>query len=65
MAARKKANKKEPERLICDNCALAEWVTHLQRHLDLNGKPICLTCPHEKYFIVRGHKACSHYVGKK
>lgn len=69
MATRKKiANlAKEPEykKEICDNCELSKWVTHLHQHLDCNGKPICLTCPHEKYFIIRGHKACKYFVKRK
>lgn len=69
MATRKKtANPaKEPEykNEICNNCDLAIWVTHLHQHLDHAGKPICLTCPHEKHFIVRGTKACSHFVRRK
>lgn len=58
---------KEPEykNEICNNCDLATWVTHLHQHLDHAGKPICLTCPHEKHFIVRGTKACLHFVRRK
>lgn len=51
MATRKKttAAAKEPEykNEICDNCELSKWVTHLHKHFDYAGKPICLTCPHE------------------
>lgn len=69
MATRKKTTsvEKEPEykNEICNNCDLATWVTHLHQHLDHAGKPICLTCPHEKHFIVRGTKACSHFVRRK
>lgn len=69
MATRKKtANPaKEPEykNEICDNCELETWVTHLHQHLDHAGKPICLTCPNKKYFIVRGCKACQHFVKRK
>lgn len=69
MVTRKKtANPaKEPEykNEICNNCDLATWVTHLHQHLDHAGKPIYLTCPHEKHFIVRGTKACSHFVRRK
>nr|DAD90144.1 MAG TPA: hypothetical protein [Siphoviridae sp. ctfWC31]DAK17541.1 MAG TPA: hypothetical protein [Caudoviricetes sp.] len=43
------------------------------RHIDIHGKPICLTCPHVSYYILRGNnaKTCTHYrkgtpkVGKK
>lgn len=69
MATRKKtANPaKEPEykNEICDNCELATWVTHLYQHLDHEGKPICLTCTNEQYFIVRGRRACQHFVKRK
>lgn len=68
MATRKKMTspEKEPEykKEICDNCGLAKWVTHMQRHYDKQGKPICLVCPHEEFFIVRGTKACQHFVRK-
>lgn len=47
---------------ICDNCELSEWVTHLLQHFDHAWKPICLMCPHEQYFIVRGRRACQHFV---
>lgn len=69
MATRKKttAAAKEPEykKEICDNCELSKWVTHLHQYFDHAGKPICLTCPHEQYFIVRGHRACQHFVKRK
>ena len=69
MVPRKKkaTTTKEPEykKEVCDNCAFAEWVTHLHQHIDHEGRPICLTCPHEKYFIVRGRKACQYFVKRK
>lgn len=70
MATRKKtteaAKESEYKNEICDNCDLATWVTHLYQHLDHEGKPICLTCRYEqKYFIVRGRRACQHFVKRK
>ena len=64
---KKKIKANEPEYINerCDNCGLAEWVTSLHQHLDVFGKPICLTCTHEKHFIVRGTKACEHFVRRK
>lgn len=50
---------------ICDTCRLASWVTDEFRHLDLNGKPICLRCPHEKWYIVRGRRACDKWEPKE
>lgn len=29
---------------ICDTCRFSSWITDNLRHLDLNGKPICLRC---------------------
>lgn len=46
---------------VCDTCILSEWVTDDNRHLDLKGNPICLRCPNQKHYIVRGHKACSKW----
>ena len=46
---------------ICDTCRFSEWITNEQRHLDLNGNPICLRCPHYQWFIVRGHRACAKW----
>lgn len=69
MAMRKKtaspAKEQEYKNEICDNCELATWVTHLHQHIDHCGKPICLTCPNKTYLIVRGCKACQHFVKRK
>lgn len=53
--------KKEPEKHVCDDCKLAKWVTDNHRHMDMNGKPICLTCPNKSYYIVRGTPACKDF----
>lgn len=57
---------KEPEykNEICDNCRLSKWATDLHDHTDHNGKPILLSCPKERYYIVRGRKACQHFERK-
>lgn len=57
---------KQPEWVneICDTCRFAAWVTEEQRHLDLNGKPICLRCPNYAYYIVRGRRACAKWQAK-
>lgn len=69
MAMRKKTTNtaKEPEykNEICDNCELSKWVTHFNQHFDYAGKPIFLTCPNNKYFIVRGRRACKLFVKRK
>lgn len=57
---------KQPEwqTQICDTCRFSSWVTDDQRHYDLEGKPICLRCPHYQWYIVRGRKACGKWERK-
>ena len=53
---------KQPEwtKHVCDDCLNRVWVdTH--SNLDWYGKPICLTCRFEKYYIIRGRKACQNW----
>lgn len=54
-----------PVKHRCDDCALATWVTDNQRHLSLEGKPICKRCPEYEYYIVRGKEACSKWKAKQ
>lgn len=59
MARREKASKPDQ---ICSECACATWQWK-HEHIDLQGKPICLTCPHEEYWIIRGtvNNDCTFY----
>ena len=50
---------------ICDTCRFSSWITDDLRHLDLNGKPICLRCPHYQWHIVRGRRACGKWEPKE
>lgn len=59
----KKKNVSEPEKRICDDCMFSEWVTG-HENMDLNGKPICLTCPERQYMFVRGRIACDKWKAK-
>lgn len=49
---------------ICDDCKHSKWV-EAYSNLDWQGKPICLTCPFEKWHIIRGHKACDKWEPKQ
>ena len=72
--AAQRASKSKPAEIeqYCRECVNATWVMQF-RHIDIHGKPICLTCPHVSYYILRGNnaKTCTHYrkgtpkVGKK
>lgn len=59
--ARRATNKRTPEepQRYCGDCDLGTWVDG-HRNLDLNGKPICLTCPNREFHILRGAKACEN-----
>lgn len=48
---------------LCRECAHATWVMKWA-HIDLEGNPICLTCPYSKAYILRRTNAhdCEHYV---
>ncbi|GEM_PF-4398195 len=39
---------------FCVRCGHATWQWKIE-HLDMMGRPICLTCPHEKFWILRGN----------
>lgn len=45
---------------ICDDCKHSNWVQS-HSNLDWEGKPICLTCPFEQWYILRGRKACGKW----
>ena len=47
---------------ICSQCTNATWQWK-HEHLDLKGKPICLTCPHQEWWIIRGteEKDCQYF----
>lgn len=70
--AAQRASKAVQVTKYCRECALATWVMEW-RHIDIKGKPICLTCQHVKHYILRGNNAkdCAYYrhgvpkVGKK
>lgn len=49
---------------VCSECANATWQWKKHSHLDLHGKPICLTCPHEEWWIIRGtiNDQCQYYL---
>lgn len=57
------AKKAEVVMPVCSECSLATWQWK-HEHLDLKGNPICLTCPHQKWWIIRGTKEpnCQHFV---
>lgn len=57
-----KENQNEPVK-VCGDCRFGKWVnTHA--NLDLNKKPICLTCPESKFHILRTEEACSKWKKK-
>ena len=60
-----KGEKKKPEKVVqmCRECAHATWVMKWA-HIDLDGNPICLTCPYTKGYILRRTNArdCQHYI---
>lgn len=59
----KNETKKEIARAqICSECTNATWQWK-HEHIDLKGKPICLTCPHQEWWIIRGteEKDCPYY----
>lgn len=60
MAKREKASKPNQ---ICSDCACATWQWK-HEHIDLQGKPICLTCPYAEWWIIRGtvNNECAHYI---
>lgn len=60
MAKKEKVSKPDQ---VCSECACSTWQWK-HEHLDLQGKPICLTCPHEEYWIIRGtvNNACTYIV---
>lgn len=65
-AAPRPAQQQQPEwaKHICDDCKHARWVeTHQNK--DWEGKYICLTCPFEKWHIIRGRKACAKFEPKQ
>lgn len=58
-----KCKKVAMETPICSECSIATWQWKFE-HLDLKGKPICLTCPHKEWWIIRGTEEpnCQYYV---
>lgn len=48
---------------ICSECNVATWQWK-HEHIDLKGKPICLTCPHKEWWIIRGtiEEGCQYFV---
>jgi len=53
----------EPKR-YCGDCALGTWVEGSQ-NLDWEKKPICLTCPHRQYHILRSQFACDKFTKRQ
>nr|DAK52760.1 MAG TPA: hypothetical protein [Caudoviricetes sp.] len=61
-----KATRKSKAAVVqyCRECSLATWVTGEHRHLDVHGKPFCLTCAHVDYYITKSTNAkdCPYYI---
>lgn len=59
MASKKERNKTDQ---VCSECSVATWQWK-HEHLDLQGNPICLTCPHKEWWIIRGtiENSCQFY----
>lgn len=57
---------KTPEYLnhTCGDCGCGTFY-YDHSNLDLNGKPICLTCPYHKWKKIRSEKACDKWKSKK
>lgn len=49
---------------VCGDCGHGNWVDSFN-NLDWEGKPICLTCPFNKYHILRDAKACKEWKPKE
>ena len=48
----------------CGECALGTfYYTH--NNIDLNGKPICLKCPHSDTSRIRSELACRYFKEKE
>lgn len=60
--AKKESKREAKETPICSECSVATWQWK-HEHLDLTGKPICLTCPHKEWWIIRGtvEEGCQHF----
>lgn len=64
MVARKKAPAKpENSNRTCGNCG---WGTPDMKpsNMDLQGKPICVSCPHHEWMRIRSSKACDKWKPK-
>lgn len=67
MPAKKKpaaTKKSEDKEHTCGDCGWGEFFYDHQ-NLDLNDKPICLTCPYHKHKKIRSEKACDKWKQKK
>lgn len=64
----KKPIKKKDEPQPVHTCVDCGWGTFygIPNNLDLNGKPICLSCPFvENRFMIRSEKACDKWKPKR
>lgn len=55
--------KNKPPEYLSHTCGDCGWGTFYYDHsnLDMNGKPICLTCPYHKWKKIRSEKACDKW----
>lgn len=60
----KNAQQLTPSINRCDDCGHGNWVNSFN-NIDWEGNPICLTCPNEKWHILRGCKACNNWKPKE
>lgn len=58
----KKVIKGAPQR-FCGECALGKWVES-HANIDMQGKPIMLTCKNEPFNVLRSQKACNSFKSK-
>jgi hypothetical protein len=68
MARTKNNIKKKDEPQPVHTCGECGWGTfyNIPNNLDLNGKPICLSCPFEtKRLMIRSEKACDKWKKKQ
>lgn len=57
---------KEPDYIghTCGECAIGQF-DYSQINIDMNGKPICLTCPYHKFKRIRSAKACDKWKARR
>lgn len=58
-----KKNEEVKQDRYCGNCGWGEF-SHEFRNLDIEGNPICVTCPFERWKKIRDEAGCDKWKPK-